>query len=88
MSRTELTGPYSSGARHDDIMKQQSRRARVPPLGVELNAYYGIGDQLIVLTAQAGAMFVHGRTGTLYFYEEVGGFVNAYVEAYLSYRAQ
>ena len=47
-------------------------------MGVDLNAYYGIGDQIIVGTAQAGAMFVHGRTGTLYFYhEEVGGFGNA-----------
>ena len=54
-----------------------------------MNAYNGIGDQIILVTAQAGAIFVHWRTGTLYFYhEEVGGFVNAYGEAYLSYWTQ
>ena len=89
MSRREITTPDYSGARHDDIWRQQSRRARVPPLGVDLNAYYGIGDQIIVVTAQARAMIVLGRTGTLYFYhEEVGGFVNVYGEAELSYWTQ
>ena len=79
MSRTEMTTPDYSGARTDDIWRQQSRRASVPPLELDLNACYEIGDQILVVRVQAGAMFVHGRTGTLYFYkEEVGGIVNAY----------
>ena len=53
---------------------------------VYLNAYYRNGYQIIVATVQAGAMFIHGRRGTLYFYkEDVGGFVNAEDEASLSY---
>ena len=64
MSRAELTSPDYSGARHDKIRREQSRRVKVPPLRLDLNAYYGIGDQIIVVTVQAGAMFVHGRTGS------------------------
>ena len=79
-----MTTPEYSGARHDDIRRQQTRRARVPPLGVNLNAYYGISDQIIVVTAEAIAVFIHRRTGTLYFFhEQIEGFVNAYDEAYL-----
>ena len=69
MSRTEMTTLDYSGARHDDI-----RDRTVGELGFlrsggdDLNAYYGIGDQIIMVTLQAGAMFFHGRTGTLYFY--------------------
>ena len=75
-----------SGARHDEIRRQQGRRVRFPPQGVNLNLYYGVGDQIIVVTPEAGAVFVHGRTGTLYFYhEEVEGFVNAFGEAYLGF---
>ena len=50
----------------------------VPPYGVNLNLYYGVGDQIIVVTAEAGEFFIHGRTVTLYFYqEEVEGYGNA-----------
>ena len=58
----------------------------VRPLGVDLNAYYGIHDQIVVLTMQARALFIHVRTGTLYFYKkDVEGFENAYREADLSF---
>ena len=64
----------------------QCRRARIPPAGVHLNAYYGIPDQIIVVTQETGAVFIHGRTGTLYyFHEEMEGFVNADGETYLSF---
>ena len=39
-----------------------------------------------MVTTEAGAVFVHGRKGTLYFYqEEVDGFVNAFGEAYMGF---
>ena len=86
VSRTDMAAPEYSGARHDDIRRQQGRRAKVPPRGVNLNLYYGVGDQIVVVMAEAGAVFVHGRTGTLYFYhEEVEGFVIAFGEAYLGF---
>ena len=73
-----------SGTRHAEIRRLQGRRARFPPLGVHLNAYYGVHDQVIVVTPEAGAIFVHGRTGTLYYYhEEVEGFINADGDAYV-----
>ena len=51
-----------------------------------MNHYYGVHDQVIVVTPEAGAVFIHGRTGTLYYYhEEVEGFINAYWEAYLGF---
>ena len=82
MSRTEMTTPDYSAARHDETMRQQCRRARIPPLGVDLNAYYWIGDQNIMVPVQAGAIFLQWRTGTLYFYkEDVEGFGNANGEA-------
>ena len=70
------------------MRRQQSRRPKLPPLGVDLNAYYGISDQIVV-TVLAGAKFIHGRTATLYFYkEDVEGFGNAYGEACLSFWTQ
>ena len=66
----EMTTPEYSGSRPDDIRRQQSRGARVPPPDLNLNAYYGISDQIIVVRAEAGAIFIDGRTGTLYFYQE------------------
>ena len=36
---------------------------RVPPRVVDLNAYYGIHHQIIVLSVEAGAIFIQGRTG-------------------------
>ena len=40
-----------------------------------LNLYYAISDQIFVLSAEGGAIFVQGRTGMLNFYqEEVEGF--------------
>ena len=51
-----------------------------------MTACYGIHDQIVVLTAQAGGMLIHGRTGTLYFYnEDVEWFGNANAEAFLSF---
>ena len=42
-----------------------------------------------MVTVEAGAIFVHGHTGTLYFYKEDGeGFGNAYYEADMSYWTQ
>ena len=38
-----------------------------------MNAYYGICYQIIVVTVQARAVFVPGRTGTVYFYKDDGG---------------
>ena len=50
----------------------------VHPHCVNLNAYYGISDQMIVVTVEAGAILVPGRTGTLYIYHEnLEGFGNA-----------
>ena len=49
----------------------------------------GIGDQFLVVSTEEAAMFVHRRTGSLYFYKaEVCRFVNAYGEAELSYCTQ
>ena len=80
MSSTEMATPDYSGARHDEIRQQPGRRAKVPARGVDVYAYYGIGDQIVVVTMQYGAMFIHGRTGTLNFYhEDIGGFVKACV---------
>ena len=46
-----------------------------------MNAYYGIGDQVVVLTVQAGARFIHGSRETLNFNkQDMEGFVNAYGE--------
>ena len=82
-----MADPEYSGAGHDEIRRQQGRRVRFTPQLVNLNAYYGVGDQIIVVTNEAGAVFVHRRTGTLYFYhEEVEGFVNAFGEAYTGFR--
>ena len=51
---------------------------------MNLNTYYCLSDQIMVVTAEAGAIFIHGRTGVLYFYQEdVEGIVNANGEAYL-----
>ena len=66
MSLREMTTPDYSGAQNDEIRREQSRRAKVPPVMVDLNAYYGVGDQIIVVTVQEGAMFIHGRTDTLF----------------------
>ena len=53
---------------------------------MHLNHYYGVNDQAIVVTQEAGAIFVHGRTGTLYYYqEEVEGIINAYGKSYLGF---
>ena len=60
MSRTDMAAPEYSCARHDDIPRQQGRGAKVPPHSVNLNFYYGVDDQIIVVTAEAGAVFVHG----------------------------
>ena len=55
-------------------------------MGVVLNAYYGIGDEIIVVWVHSAAMFVHGSTCTLYFYNvDVAAFVNAFSEEYLSF---
>ena len=85
VSRTDMAAECSC-ARHDEIRRIQGRRARFPPRGVHLNHDYGVNDQAIVVTQEAGAIFVHGRTGTLYYYqEEVEGFINGYGEAYLGF---
>ena len=47
-----------------------NQAAKVPPLGVALNAYDVIHYPIVLLTMQYGAMFVHGRTDTLYFAKE------------------
>ena len=81
-----MAAPEYSGSRHDEIRRQQGRRVRFPPHGVKLNLYYAVGNLIIVVTAEAEAVFLHGRTGTLYFYHEpVEGFVNAFGEAYLGF---
>ena len=65
------------------MRRDESRRARVSTPRVNLNAYYGISDQISVVTAEAGAIFIHGRTGTMSFYhEDAERFGNAYGEAY------
>ena len=82
MSHREKAAPEYLCARHDAIGRQQRRRPRVPRHGVNLNADYGISDQIIEVTAEACPIFIHGRTSTLHFYqEEVEGFVNGYPEA-------
>ena len=51
-----------------------------------MNHYYGVHDQVIVVTPEAGVIFVHWRTGTLYYYQEqVEGFSKANVDAYLGF---
>ena len=77
-----MTTSENSVARHDEIRRQHSRRTRVTPLGVNLNEYYGISDQIILVTAEAGPLFIQGRTGTLYFFlQKNEGFSNAYGDA-------
>ena len=89
MSPTDMAAPEYSRARHHDIRKQQSRPAKVPPAGVNLNLYYGVADQIIVVMVEADAFIIHGRSTTLYFYhEEVEVFVNAYSEANLGFGAR
>ena len=86
MSRTDMAAPEYSDARLDQIRRQQSRHVRFPTRGVNLNFYYCVGDQIIIVRTEAGAVFVHGRTGTLYLYqEEVEGFENAIGETYLGF---
>lgn len=58
MSRNEMAAPEDYGTRDDEIRRQQSRRENVPQLRVDLNVYSGIGDQIVVGTAQAGALFI------------------------------
>ena len=53
---------------------------------MHLNHYSGVHNQAIEVTPEEGAIFVHGRTGTLYNYqEEVEGFINANGEAYIGF---
>ena len=86
MSRTPLGFLEDFGAQHDEIRRKESRRLRFPPLGVNLNLYNGVDDEIVIVTTNAGAVFVHGRTGRVYLYhEDVEGFVNMFSEAYLSF---
>ena len=79
MSLTEMRRPEYSGPRHDEIRRQQNRPAKVPPPGVNLNGYQGMSDQTIVVAAEVGAVFIHRRSGTLYFFQdETGRFEKAY----------
>ena len=78
MSRTDMAAPQYCGERPDEIRRQQRRRVKFPTHGLNLNLYYGVGDQIIVVTREAAALLVHGRPGTLDFYkEEVEGFDTA-----------
>ena len=80
-----MAAPKYSGA-HDEIRRQQGRRMKFPPQGLNINLYYWVGDQIIVVTTEAGAVFGHGRTGQFYFYhEEVDGFGNAFGEPDLGF---
>ena len=64
VSRTDMA--QYSGTQSAEIRRLQGRRARFPPQGVHLNHYYGVHDQVLVVTPEAVSIFVHGRTGTLY----------------------
>ena len=69
----------NSVARHAEIRRIQNRRGRFPPRD-------GVIEEAGVLTQQAGAIFVNGRTGTFYYYQkEVARFRNAYGEAFLGF---
>ena len=59
-----------SGRRNEENRSVHNRGAKVPPLGHDRNAYYGSHEQILVVTVEFGAMFIHGRRGTLYFYKE------------------
>ena len=61
MSRTVMAAlEYYSGTWADEISRQQTRKVRAPPHGVDLDAYSGIKEEIVVVTVQADAMFVHG----------------------------
>ena len=81
ISHSDMAAPKYSGPMPGDIRREQSRRMTVPPNGENLNLYYGVGHQIIVLKAESGAVFVYWRTAPLYLYqEEVEVFNNAYGE--------
>ena len=66
--------------------EKKNRRMKVPLLAVDLTDYYGIGDEIIVGSLETREMFIQGRTGTIYFYnEDLERFVIGYREAYLSF---
>ena len=89
MSLTEMPAPQYSATRRYENLRQQNLRLRVPPHGLDLNAYYPIQDQILAGTLEAGSMFIHGPLGTLFFYdEEEFGFGTAYPEAYQSFWTQ
>ena len=88
MWRTEMAAPEYYGTREDEIQRQQSRRVRGPPQGVDLNAYYGITEQIVVLTADAGALSPTDAAEDTFHKENVARFVNAYGEVDLSFWAK
>ena len=61
MSRTVMAAlEYYSGTWADEISREQTRKVRAPPHRVDLAAYSGIKEEIVVVTVQADAMFVHG----------------------------
>ena len=74
--------------RHDELRRQPNQGAWVSTHGLNLNAYCGINDEIILLTGQAGANFKQGPTSTQYFYKQGGNwFGNSKGEAYLGLSA-
>ena len=51
------------------VMQHQTRLQAKAPIGTVLNEYFGILEQMLTATHH-GTMFVHARTGTLYFFVE------------------
>ncbi len=49
---------------------QRLFRHRDPPLGIDLQAYNGLSDVLIVLLFGIGPTFISPRTGTVFFFSE------------------
>ena len=63
----------------------QTRLKAKAQIGMVLNDYYGIPDQLLTATHH-GKMFVHARIGTVYFIvEEAKAFISFEGDSYLSY---
>ena len=67
--------------------QHQARLQAKATIGTVLNEYYGILDQMMT-AMHYGTMFVHARTGTLYFFvEEAQAFISSEGDIYLSHHA-
>ena len=69
------------------VRQHQTRLQAKAPIGTVLNEYYSIPEQMLTATHH-GTIFVHARTGTLYFFvEEARAFLSSEGDIYLRFYA-